>query len=483
MCKYSDDQWKCPYEALPDLEYCIFHLKDVGKDIKEFNKGIDEILKSEKKIINFNGFFFPPKTSDFSKTSHEHNHVFLIDVDFSYAEFSGDVNFIMAKFSRNAKFLGAEFSGNANFFGAEFLGDTEFTGTKFLGDTEFTGADLYRNVKFLGAKFLGDANFSMAKFLGDTEFIRAKFSGDTEFTGTKFLGDVQFFWTKFLGNANFFMAELYGDANFFMAELYGRFNFIPNNSKLINFKNTFFSENARILANLSQCNFNRSNIEVVDLTDSTWNNDEIKDSRLQSRIYNYFFNSSITIREASQEETAFEWKTLEGIYRRLKQSYQKSGNYEISGEFYIQEMECKRKQLGFLGRKFWNIFYRRFCLYGERPYNVILVSFITIIMFAISYLFCGIEFTGSKLLQIQPSYINYDLSLNYFGLQWLKANIHLVYNDFILCIYTSLITFTTLGYGDVHPIGWSRLFASIESAIGIFVTALFIFVFTRRMIR
>jgi hypothetical protein len=47
----------------------------------------------------------------------------------------------------------------------------------------------------------------------------------------------------------------------------------------------------------------------------------------------------------------------------------------------------------------------------------------------------------------------------------------------------SVITFTTLGYGDVHPIGYSRIVASVEAIFGIFMTALFIFVFTRKMLR
>jgi hypothetical protein len=57
------------------------------------------------------------------------------------------------------------------------------------------------------------------------------------------------------------------------------------------------------------------------------------------------------------------------------------------------------------------------------------------------------------------------------------------FKDFLLCLYTSVITFTTLGYGDVHPIGYSRIVASVEAGFGIIMTALFIFVFTRKMLR
>ncbi len=444
-CKYSDNEWKCPHEILPDSEYCIFHIKDDNKNIVEFNKGINEILNYDEEIINFSGFFFPSGTSDFSqKQFHKNvkfkNVVFSGDADFRQAKFSGDADFHNAKFLKDfARFDFAEFSGNARFYGAKFLGAATFCEAKFSGYTTF-----------YEVKFSGDARFYVAEFSGDTDFNETEFSKDADFSGAK---------------------------------LYGIFYFIPNNSKVIKFNDVFFSDAVRIRANLSQCYFYGSNIEKVDLTDSTWKNYKKKDSRQLPRIYNYFFNSSITIWEASQGKLASNWKTLEVIYRCLKQSHQNSGDYETAGEFYIQERECKRKQLGFFSRHFWNIFYRGFCLYGERPYNVILVSISIIIIFASFYLFHGVEFIGSEFLLIHSSYINYDLSLNSFGFQWLRTNIYFVFKDFLLCIYTSLITFTTLGYGDVHPIGWSRFFASIEAWIGIFMTALFIFVFTRRMMR
>ena len=38
----------------------------------------------------------------------------------------------------------------------------------------------------------------------------------------------------------------------------------------------------------------------------------------------------------------------------------------------------------------------------------------------------------------------------------------------------SVVTFTTLGYGDIHPLGYSRLVASIEAFIGVLFMALFV---------
>ena len=451
MCKYSDDTgYKCPHENLEDNDYCIFHLQDDNKDVDEFNKRIKEILETEEDSINFIGFYFPPDTTDFS------NKNFQKSVSFNCAKFSGDANFWGATFSEKADFCDATFSEKANFIDATFSEKADFI----------------------------DATFSEKAY-----FMDATFSEDANFWRTKFSEDANFWRTKFSEKADFMNAIFLGDANFWDAELTGKFVVIPNKSKTIIFKNTYFSDNVRIKADLSKCSFANSNIERVDMTDSSWMRNDDKPKKSFSAFYERIRNkigmseTSIKIWEEQQGELKSNWKELEGIYRRLKQSYQKFGDTSTAGKFYYQEMECKRKQLKGIERYFQYFIYKKLCGYGEKPFNVILASLFLIILFAFSYLFGGIEFVGSSILKVPPNVIDYNLSLNSFGIQWVMNNFNSVFEDFLLCIYTSVITFTTLGYGDVHPIGFSRIIASVEAGFGIIMTALFIFVFTRKMLR
>lgn len=47
-------------------------------------------------------------------------------------------------------------------------------------------------------------------------------------------------------------------------------------------------------------------------------------------------------------------------------------------------------------------------------------------------------------------------------------------------LYFSLVTFTTLGYGDIQPIGmWARILAGIEAGLGSLLAALLVFVLAR----
>ena len=50
-------------------------------------------------------------------------------------------------------------------------------------------------------------------------------------------------------------------------------------------------------------------------------------------------------------------------------------------------------------------------------------------------------------------------------------------------LYFSVVTFTTLGYGDFTPVGWSRPFAAVEAFNGAFMIALFILGFVKKMTR
>ena len=55
--------------------------------------------------------------------------------------------------------------------------------------------------------------------------------------------------------------------------------------------------------------------------------------------------------------------------------------------------------------------------------------------------------------------------------------------EFGYSIYYSIVTFTSLGYGDIHPLGWSHVIASIEVILGVFFMSLFVVVFVRKMSR
>ncbi|PUZ92369.1 potassium transporter Kef, partial [Vibrio vulnificus] len=55
--------------------------------------------------------------------------------------------------------------------------------------------------------------------------------------------------------------------------------------------------------------------------------------------------------------------------------------------------------------------------------------------------------------------------------------------EFLNAVYFSVVTFTTLGYGDISPVGLARFIAALEAFLGSFTMALFVVVFVKKMTR
>ena len=50
-------------------------------------------------------------------------------------------------------------------------------------------------------------------------------------------------------------------------------------------------------------------------------------------------------------------------------------------------------------------------------------------------------------------------------------------------VYFSVVTFTTLGYGDMVALGWGKAIAVVEAFVGVFLSSMFLLTFVKKMIR
>jgi hypothetical protein len=141
------------------------------------------------------------------------------------------------------------------------------------------------------------------------------------------------------------------------------------------------------------------------------------------------------------------------VFRQFKEGYKNQGDHDASGLFYEREMDMNRRSGGLLERA-WLTLLWVLCGYGEKPMRSVAAFFVTIFGFAVGFYFCDLRGPEGP--------IRYD----YFK-----------------SLYFSVVTFTSLGYGDVTPRGFARFLAGSEALLGVFLISLFVFVFCRRMVR
>jgi len=364
------------------------------------------------------------------------------DFDFAGYFFPDGASFKNVKFTKEANFWDATFTKEANFWDATFKEKAEFLYATFTKEAYFWDATFTKEANFSNATFTKEANFSNATFKEKAEFGLATFTKEANFSNATFKERAEFILAKFKEEANFTGVCF---------------------KKEVSFEGTFFSESTQIRlhskCNLSKASFKGSNCERVDFSGSKWNANNKKE---------------ITIFEES--EGVIGYQATEEIYRRLKQSHQRFGDHDRAGKFYYREMESRRKHQKETKQRInclWSWILRLTCGYGERPRYTIFLTGAIVLLWAIFYFFGGIAHitNGTEII------INYDLATT------LTPEPAQLFYDFLWALYTSIVTFTSLGYGDLHPTGWSRMAASIEVFIGVFMIALFLFVFTRKMVR
>lgn len=124
----------------------------------------------------------------------------------------------------------------------------------------------------------------------------------------------------------------------------------------------------------------------------------------------------------------------------------------------------------YLANDFFDFLSKYLIGYGERPIKLLLISFCVISLFAFIYLFSGINSLNYGLIKVNllnGTYSLYEL-INFYIESW----------------YFSMMTFSTVGYGDITVIGfWSKILVCIEVFLGITTNATWTSVLFSRMIK
>jgi len=198
-------------------------------------------------------------------------------------------------------------------------------------------------------------------------------------------------------------------------------------------------------AYLSDANLQRADLRQADLRRACLADASLRDANLEGANWgNYIVG----------EEIAGDFAPAASAYRALKQWHTEAGMYDIAGEFHYREMEARRKlawKERLLPYALSMYLLRSLYGYGERPVRVIGWVVAVILGFALGH--------------------------------WLSGTVS---GGFLDTLYYSAVSFTALGYGAwaPEPQGWAGRFLGVgESLLGVFMMALFLVTFTRKMTR
>ncbi|HLN55559.1 MAG TPA: potassium channel family protein [Bacteroidales bacterium] len=512
--------------------------------IQEFSlSSFRRYSKMEKKqpvaLRNFsarNAFFEAREAVDFShaafsdgEVSFEGSHFGKGKVLFTGSSFGkGTVVFSNTLFrDGNLEFSGCSF-GDGDFLfknaiirdGVKDFQDIQFgKGEVSFANTEFNrGEILFINTKFNSGRF----DFKVARIAGGkVDFHYSAFDDcDILFERTEF-GDsrVDFRTVDFgTGRVNF-NRSVFGNGEISFEGASGKtgkiqfkkavmgsgpksFNLMEMDQTDISFEKTdfgqgdvTFGESRFHILSLKSCHLDNyfdlrlSRAEVLDISDTIVRDIvdiepydspvdirvlDMSGMRLPGKLYISWQQNRCRQLILNQEETSLKQKAEQ--FRILKENFNGTGKYEDEDEAYVmfKRYESKawlhdQKKKGGLqgtaasiGYGFQWLVFDKIGLYATSPGRVLLSVVIFWMVFGLVYF--NIELAG--LGRTVSSVGNPDKL-----------------TPFLQSFYHSAITFFTIGYGDVYPMGLSRIISGFEGFIGVFMMSYFTVAFVRKVLR
>ncbi|WP_415889344.1 ion channel [Neptuniibacter sp. SY11_33] len=206
-------------------------------------------------------------------------------------------------------------------------------------------------------------------------------------------------------------------------------------------------------AHLENCNLLGADLSRTRLENIEWGDELQQERRALEAFQQNKVQDAVSLCQEAEE-----------VARIIRKQCEKEGLFEIAGHFFKKEMIFRRYQMPmYSSRRIISKGVDLFCGYGESPIRVVMFSVCLILLCALVYFFLGT--TASN-----PIYSD-------------STGATAIFLEFLNAIYFSVVTFTTLGYGDIAPIGLARFVAAVEAFLGSFTMALFVVVFVKKMTR
>ncbi|WP_276282414.1 pentapeptide repeat-containing protein [Halorussus caseinilyticus] len=433
--------------------------------------------------------------------------------DFKDATFEGEFNLDRAVFDARADCHRIEISGLANLERSEFREGVTFDGSTFAGDVEAVEAQFYGDADFVGATFRSRVRFTEARFREDASFREAAFHDAAIFRGVVFEGEAKHleenasfdevtfeatadFEAASFTNGSFRDVTFHDEGNFRTAEFHKgvEFRIVAGGSG-----DTYVDLTEATLCGGSVV-ITADSVVLYDLTKATLGDLNLESEGNQHQLLDHFrfcltdfdhfdFSNHHAYLERNDwnvhdflgDESSGRYdvemtnEVIEETYRKAQDSANAVGDTPAMREFEFKRYFYNRKKnvdivLHEYSLDVWgrlrkgasvglNFFMQFTCGYGNRLPRIAVLTFLLPALFGVLYVLGGPLQTQAGVIwdAAQPSTTLFE------GL------------------YYSYISFSTIGYGDIGPVGWAaKILAASQGMLnGLFFTLLTFTLFKR----
>ena len=432
--------------------------------------------------------------------------------------FRGSGTFMGATFAARANFEHSVFEHGADFGLSKFQGDASFSGAAFTAATTvsatFAGVTFCRHADFDLTHFAAAVQFDFGNFEEQTRFFRAQFRGPASFSETKFRDGAQFEFAAFGDRADFNGVFFQKAPDFHEAAFQNSVNFAGSNfEEYLDLRSATFGPEASL--NVADLRVRASSV--------LGGNVRLRSSQLRSwRWWPMGWDSLIEadspgkIKIAARSKTRASqargepgWqeeykKALREQHPALESACSQYGvleeNFRAQGDpdSRIAEDFCHFRYHGLwrqTNRKvysplFWtNWFFLNLCFgYGVYPLRILIASILLFCLYGCLFATNGFGMfdkgwdveTTVTLRKVVLDSARPEVQETTRAVRMSELN---GWDKWGSALYFSVTTYTTVGYGDWHPIGGAKFTAASEGLLGVFTMSVFTVSFARKIVR
>ena len=431
--------------------------------------------------------------------------------DFKDATFEGPLNFDRAVFDARADCHRIEVAGETTLEGVDFRDGVTFTESTFSGDVAALEAVFHGDAEFVGVDFSAVAQFGEARFYEDASFREATFHDEAAFHGAIFEGEAKhleenasFDETTFRDVANFeatsFTNASFRDATFLGECRFRHAEFLESAAFRVESDGDAYVDLTGATVNGGTIVETADDVVRYDMTEATLGDVQLESESNEYDLLDHFrfcltdfdhfdfsnhhgylerndwnIHDFIGDDAPGQSVVPMDHEVVEETYRKAQDSADAVGDTPASREFEFKRYCYNRKKnLDIALREYslnaWsrakrlsgvalNLFMQVTCGYGNRLPRIAGLTFFLPAVFGLVYVMGGPFLTQA-------------------GVVWGAESPGTVLFD---GLYYSYISFSTIGYGDIGPVGWAaKLLAMSQGMLnGLFFTLLTFTLFKR----